>query len=112
MGEPRGKKKKLENGYKDKPNRYCWYTGQPCAERHEVFSGIHRQTSIDMGFQIDVCSQIHYALQYGTTAWAREEVTRLKKYFQLKYEDDLISEGYTQEQAREEWMLLIGENYL
>lgn len=35
--KPKSKKKKLlHNGYKDKHERICWYTGRPGAERHEI----------------------------------------------------------------------------
>jgi len=37
------KKKKLYNGYKDKPIRFCAETGAPYAERHEIFGGANRQ---------------------------------------------------------------------
>lgn len=36
MGEPRSKKKKLYNGYKDKTSRRCWYTGKMGAVRGEA----------------------------------------------------------------------------
>ena len=39
------KKKPACNGYKDKQNRICAYTGERGAERHELFGGANRQTS-------------------------------------------------------------------
>lgn len=110
-GEPKRKKKK-QNGYKDKPNRRCVYTGKPGAERHEIFSGIFRQTSIDMGFQIDVCPDIHYALQYETTDWAKKEALRWKRYFQKKYEAEVIKNGLDKIRARGMWIQLVGKNYI
>ena len=53
----RKKKQKKTNGYKDKAERICKYCGKPYAERHELFYGPLRQTSIDFGFQIDVCPE-------------------------------------------------------
>lgn len=111
MGEPK-KKKKKQNGYKDKPNRRCYYTGKPGAERHEIFAGPYRQTSIDMGFQVDVCPELHYALQYGTTEWARAEALRWKQHYQREYEKKLIDTGIKPEQARSLWLTLMGKNYL
>lgn len=99
MGEPK-KKKKKQNGYKDKPNRYCYYTGNPGAERHEVFPGPNRQISIDHGFQIDVCHDIHMALQYGKTEWARAEALRWKQHFQKLYEDRVMESGMKPEERQ------------
>lgn len=110
MGEP-VKTKKKKNGYKDKPNRYCYYTGKPGAERHELFGGPYRQTSIDLGFQIDVCPDIHYAMQYGTTEWAKEETLKWRRRFQKKYEDEIIKNGLSADQARMLWLQLMGKNY-
>ena len=96
------KKRKKMNGYKDKPNRVCFFTGQMNAERHEVFPGIaNRQISIDYGFQIDVCPELHRELQDNITPWAQEWNRKLKMYFQKKYELKLRSEGVSPERARE-----------
>lgn len=112
MGEPRSKKKKLYNGYKAKPSRRCWYTGKMGAERHEVFPGIYRQTSIEMGFQVDVCSEIHRELQANSSEWAKTENKKWKMYYQALYEEKLIETGIKEEQARELWIALMGQNYL
>lgn len=111
MGEPK-KKKKKQNGYKEKPNRHCYYTGSPAAERHEVFPGANRQISIDHGFQIDVCHDIHVALQYGTTEWAKAEDLRWKQHFQKLYESRVQESGLKPVEARKLWMILIGKNYM
>lgn len=106
------KKKKMANGWKDKANRFCAYCGKPYAERHEVFGGSNRQISIDNKFQVDVCRAHHEELHSNSTEWAQGENERLKKLYQQQYEAKLIDEGYTKEQARRAWMLLIGRNYL
>lgn len=42
--KPKSKKKKLlHNGYKDKHERICWYTGRSGAERHEIWGGPDRK---------------------------------------------------------------------
>lgn len=110
--KPSKKKPLLHNGYKDKPQRRCWYTGAPSAERHEIWGGPWRQTSIDMGFQVDVCPEIHVELQANGTEWAQAENLKWKMYYQHIYEKKLIDSGITPEQARECWMALIGRNYL
>ena len=106
------KKRKKVNGYKDKESRICAYTGRPFAERHEIFCGRNRQISIDNGFQIDVCPEIHAELQANITEWAQAENLRLRQKCQSEYEDTLISSGMTPDEAREDWLRLIGRSYL
>ena len=106
------KKKKKCNGYKDKADRICAYTGRPFAERHEIFCGRNRQISIDYGFQIDVCHEIHEELQANITEWAQAENLRLRQKCQSEYEDTLISSGIAPDEARELWLKLIGRSYL
>lgn len=120
--------KKKVNGYKDKPNRYCHYTGAPYAERHELFGGPNRQISINHGFQVDLCWPIH-KLFHGQVdknglkevginftdplKWAAGQLETLRKECQQKYEDrEQMELGLTQKEARQSWMDLIGRNYL
>ena len=111
--KPQNKKKKKKcNGYKDKESRICAYTGRPFAERHEIFCGRNRQISIDNGFQIDVCPEIHAELQANITEWAQAENLRLRQKCQSEYEGALISSGMTPDEAREDWLRLIGRSYL
>lgn len=106
------KTKKLENGWKDKPNRICWYCGARNAERHEIYNGPYRQTSIQMGFQVDVCSTCHRRLHEVGRPFGKIETMKWKMYYQKQYEDKLIESGIKKEQARDCWMTLIGRNYL
>lgn len=106
------KKKKLCNGWKDKPNRYCHYHGTPYAERHEIFGGANRQTSIKYGFQVDVCPACHRELEANITDWAQEQNQKWAEVYQTAYMADLESTGITKEQALEIWMSMIGQNYL
>lgn len=105
-------KKKKQNGYKDKANRYCYYHKEiPSAERHEVYRGANRQTSIDHGFQVDLCSECHREMTANITDQAKERNTYWKEYWQKVYEDKLIEVGVKPKQARSLWMILIGRNY-
>ena len=106
------KKNRKQNGWKDKPQRRCWYTGQPGAERHEIFGGPNRQISIEMGFQVDVCPEIHARLHANADDWARIENLKWRMYYQHITEKAAISLGMTPEEAREKWMDMIGRNYL
>lgn len=106
------KKKKKCNGWKNKPSRVCAYDGTPYAERHEVFGGANRQTSIDLGFQVDVSPERHAELHANYTEWARAENLRLRQYCQALHEAKLIQDGMSAEEAREAWIALIGKSYL
>lgn len=111
--KPKSKKKKLlHNGFKDKPQRICWYTGRPGAERHEIFRGPNRQTSIEMGFQVDLCPELHARLHVNADDWAKTENLRWQLYYQTVYENGLRELGMTPKQARAKWMTVIGWNYL
>ena len=107
-----GRKQKLYNGYKDKPGRVCRYCGQRGADRHEVFGGSNRQTSIRYGFQVDVCGQHHQELHENATPWAQAENRRLRRHYEVKYIKDQMAEGMTARQALTSWMQLIGKNYV
>lgn len=106
------KEKKKVNGWKDKPNRICHYCGKRGAERHEIFGGPYRQTSIDMGFQVDVCPEHHKMLHAHGTEWSKTEKKRWAIYWQLEYEQKLIDTGISPEQARAVWRQMIGRSYL
>lgn len=109
---PKTKKKLLQNGYKDKPKRHCWYTGQPGAERHEVFPGPFRQISIELGFQVDVSPEYHRRLHANGDHWAQVENQKWRMYFQHEWEEEQMATGISQDEARERWILMMGRNYL
>lgn len=109
--KPTKKKRLLYNGFKNKPQRRCYYTGRPGAERHEIWGGPWRQTSIEMGFQVDLCPELHRQF-HAHTPWAEREILKWQQHYQREYEQKLIDTGVTPQQARECWMALIGRNYL
>jgi hypothetical protein len=105
-------KRKKQNGYKGKPTRYCFYTGESGAERHEIYGGPNRQTSIDHGFQVDLCPEIHLSFHDPQTDLDFERIIFWKKHYQTIFEAEKIEAGKTPDQARAAWMRLIGKNYL
>lgn len=106
------KKTKKVNGYKDKPKRLCYYCKTAGAERHEVFGGANRQISINHGFQIDLCSECHRNMHNPPDKeWMRRR-NYWKRFFQKKYEEELVSKGISKINARQLWLKLIGKNYL
>lgn len=111
--KPAGKKKKvLYNGYKNKAERRCYYTGRRGAERHEVFGGPNRQTSIREGFQVDLCPELHRELHANQTEWAKRENLYWRQRYQREYEEKLINAGISAQDARKVWLRLIGKNFL
>lgn len=106
------RKKKKVNGYKDKPNRLCYYHGTPGADRHEVFRGANRQNSIDHGFQVDLCPVCHAELQADLTEWAQEQNLMWRRHYQKKYLKECRNKGMSEAQALRAWMILIGRNFL
>lgn len=106
------KKKKLYNGYKDKPFRVCAETGKPCAERHEIFGGANRQKSINYGLQIDLSPEIHERVTNPRTDEDLALVQEYKQRGQMKFEALMRGEGMTDVQARKTFMFEFGKNYL
>lgn len=106
------KKKKKYNGYKDKPSRLCYYCGTLYAERHEVYGGPNRQTSIDNGFQVDLCPDCHRSWhQQAEQLWIKRK-KEWQQHYQIAYESKLIAAGISSGQARNMWMGMIGKNYI
>ena len=112
--KPQDKKpKKKQNGYKDKPNRFCYYCGTAGAERHEVYPGTgRRQICIDEGFQVDLCRECHQMMHENSTAEAKARNLYWRRKYQSEYETKLLEGGVTPEKARELWISLIGRSYL
>lgn len=105
-------KKKKQNGWKNKNTRYCFYTGEPGAERHEVYGGSNRQISINRGFQVDLCPEIHRSFHDPKTDLDFERIRFWKMHYQIIFEEEKIESGRTPKQAREDWMDLIRKSYL
>lgn len=107
------RQKKKYNGWKEKPERICFYTERPYAERHEVFCGsANRQISIQHGFQVDLCPERHQELQANIAPWAKEENQKWRETYEQAYIDKLIGEGMSEDDALQDWMQLIGRNYI
>ena len=106
------KKKRLQNGYKNKHKRMCAYCGEYGADRHEIFGGALRQLSMELGFQVDVCRSHHAELHNNSTVWAKAENRRLKQQCQESYMQKLTDTGIEEKKALEIWMRVFGKNYL
>ena len=106
------KKKKLMNGYKDKPNRICVECGTGYAERHEIFGGANRQHSIEDKLQIDLCKECHDRWHRGTDAETIEWREKWRSRAQRCYEKRMIEAGAKPKRARKIFMDRYGINTL
>ena len=107
------REKKTYNGWKEKLERICFYTGRPYAERHEVFPGNpNRQISIRYGFQVDLSPERHRELQANISPWAKAENQKWRETYEQVYIDGLVDEGVSADDALQSWMRLIGRNYI
>ncbi|MEE0516921.1 MAG: hypothetical protein UC708_03465 [Anaerovoracaceae bacterium] len=106
-------RKRKYNGYKEKPERFCFYTDAAGAERHEVFGGNpDRALSIKFGFQVDLSPDKHRELQANITPWAQVENAKWRAAYQRVYMDCREGDGMSEQEALQDWMNLIGRNYI
>lgn len=106
------KKKKLENGYKDKPNRICEICGEYGAERHEIFGGANRKYSIEDGLQMDLCSKHHRMWHEGTSPMVIKWRRTTRRKMQQKFEEKMMECGMNEKQARSCFRSRYGFNLL
>jgi len=90
--------RKAKNNPKPTIDDRCIICGEPYAQTHEIFQGKNRQISIRYGFQVKLCNEHHLKVHSDINL-----STSLKINAQEIYEID---------HRREEWMALIGRNYI
>lgn len=81
---------------------YCYVCGCPKECIHEVYEGKNRQNSIKHGFCIGLCNKHHNMSDYSVH-FNRQLALKIKKEMQMKYEET---------HSREDFMCIIGRNYL
>lgn len=87
-------------------NRCCYIckNSTSCVEKHHVYFGTaNRKISKDNGFEVDLCFKHHRGTSGVHGKNGLEINTRLKRKWQVDYEKT---------HTREEFMRLIGRNYL
>jgi hypothetical protein len=99
---PKSKRKKAVNNSRPTATDICEVCGAGYAANHEIFFGRgKRQLSIKYGLQKRLCHE-HHQGPYGP-------------HFNKAIDDEYKREGQTkfeETHTREEWMKLIGKNYL
>lgn len=85
--------------------KVCYFTGSTqCLDRHHIFFGGNREISEKNGFWVWLRHDMHIAASPNSTPHNNREVDLLlKKACQEKYEET---------HSREEFIRLIGRNYL
>ena len=82
-------------------NETCYFCGNSIVARHEIYYGANRKMSIREGFVVLLCP--HHHTGNGGVHFNREMDLKLKEKCQLEYEKT---------HTREEFMSLVGRNYL
>ena len=80
----------------------CYFCHKPAQCIHEVFFGKNRQTSINNGFCVGLCNE-HHNMSGNSVHGNHDLDIVLKQKYQKEYE---------KEHSREEFIKLIGRNYL
>ena len=85
--------------------RKCYITGQTNnLHLHHIYAGSRRKISDENGFVVYLCARLHNQSDDGVHGKNGHELDMmLKRHCQMKYEET---------HSREEFMKLIGKNYL
>ena len=81
---------------------YCYFCGKPAECIHEVYFGKNRQISIKNGFCVGLCNY-HHNMSDQSVHFNRDMNKELRQEYQEAFEKMF---------SHEEFMNLIGENYL
>lgn len=81
---------------------YCYFCGKPAECIHEVYYGKNRQISIKNGFCVGLCNY-HHNMSDQSVHFNKEMNQELRQEYQKAFEKMF---------SHEEFMNLIGENYL
>ena len=86
-------------------DKKCYITGQTFGlHRHHIFAGGRRKISEREGFWVYLAGWLHNESENGVHGKNGHELDlKLKRDCQIAYEKN---------HSREEWMLLLGKNYL
>lgn len=95
-----------------KERKPCFNCGRYCfTERHHIFGGANRKLSEEDGLVVDLCHACHNEPPNGVH-YSKMRMDELHQYGQIRYEQRLMNEGKTAEEARTAFMQRYGRNYL
>ena len=98
FNKPKLKKHRAKNNPKPTIKDRCVLCDKPYAQLHEIYFGKNRQVSIEYGLQVRVCD-VHHRLIHKDTMMDACFKRDCQKEFEKTH-------------TREEFMRLIGRNYL
>ena len=80
-------------------------------ELHHIFGAANRKHSTEDGLCVYLCRPCHNEPPNGVH-FNKERMDALRRYGQTLYENNLIAEGKTRQEAREAFIKRYGRNYL
>ena len=90
----------------------CFLCGRYAyTERHHIFGAANRKLSEQDGLVVDLCPDCHNRPPNGVH-FNKERMDALRRYGQTVYENNLIADGKTRQEARTAFIKRYGKNYL
>ena len=90
----------------------CFLCGRYAyTERHHIFGAANRKLSEQDGLVVDLCHSCHNEPPNGVH-FNKERMDALRRYGQTVYENNLVGDGKTRQEARQAFIKRYGKNYL
>ena len=90
----------------------CFLCGRYAyTERHHIFGAANRKLSEQDGLVVNLCHPCHNEPPYGVH-FNKERMDALRRYGQTVYENNLVGDGKTRQEARQAFIKRYGKNYL
>lgn len=94
-----------------KERKPCFLCGRYAyTERHHIFGAANRKLSEQDGLVVDLCHPCHNEPPNGVH-FNKERMDALRRYGQTVYENNLIADGKTRQEARTAFIKRYGKNY-
>lgn len=90
----------------------CFLCGRYAyTERHHIFGAANRKLSEQDGLVVNLCPDCHNRPPNGVH-FNKERMDALRRYGQTVYENNLIADGKTRQEARTAFIKRYGKNYI
>ena len=90
----------------------CFLCGRYAyTERHHIFGAANRKLSEQDGLVVDLCHDCHNRPPNGVH-FNKERMDALRRYGQTVYENNLVADGKTGQEARTAFIKRYGKNYI
>lgn len=95
-----------------KERKPCFLCGRYAyTERHHIFGAANRKLSEQDGLVVYLCPDCHNRPPNGVH-FNKERMDALRRYGQTVYENNLVGDGKTRQEARQAFIKRYGKNYL